>query len=69
MEVKDGRLRWLLDEGQQFGGLPGDTRTGSASAISIAESVARKVTFTADGTTVTTYDLHGRSAAILAAAG
>jgi 4-amino-4-deoxy-L-arabinose transferase-like glycosyltransferase len=67
-EVRSGRLRWLLDEGQQQSGLPGDTRTGSAAAISVAERAGRKVTFTASGRTVTMYDLQGRAAAILAAA-
>ncbi len=78
MEVRDGKLRWLLSEssttgpfGGGFGGRGGasDGRQGSASAIAIAEKVGRKVTFTSDGTKVTMYDLHGRAAAILAAAG
>ena len=72
MEVRDGRLRWLLAEGSGQGGLrglPGDTRQGSAAAIAIAEKVGTKVTFTSDGTQVTLYDLQGKSAAILAAAG
>ncbi len=67
-EARSGRLRWLLAEGQQSARLPGDTRTGSASAISVAESAGRRVTFTVDGRTVTMYDLRGRAAAILAAA-
>jgi hypothetical protein len=64
MEVKDGRLRWLLGGASTGGGLRGDTRTGSQRAIATAESVARKVTV--DG--VTLYDLQGKAAAILAAA-
>jgi len=68
-EVKEGRLTYLLGSGTQTGGgLPGDTRTGSASAITTAESVATKVTFTYDGQKVTMYDLQGKAAAILAAA-
>ena len=67
-EVRSGRLRWLLAEGQQSARLAGDTRSGSASAISTAESAGRRVTFTVNGTTVTMYDLRGRAAAILAAA-
>jgi 4-amino-4-deoxy-L-arabinose transferase-like glycosyltransferase len=67
-EVAHGKLRWLLAEGSQSMRLPGDTRTGSTSAITIAESVGRKVTFTSGGTTVTMYDLRGKAAAILAAA-
>jgi len=70
MEVKDGRLRWLLSEGSSQGfGIPGDSRQGSAAAIASAEKVGTKVTFTANGTTVTMYDLQGKAAAILAAAG
>jgi 4-amino-4-deoxy-L-arabinose transferase-like glycosyltransferase len=68
MEVAEGRLRWILAEGQQGARLPGDTRTGSATGIAVAERVARKVTFTANGQTVTLYDLRGKAAAILAAA-
>ena len=73
MEVRDGRLRWILSEGTQgaggFGGRGGDSRQGSAAALAIAEKVGRKVTFTSGGTQVTMYDLQGRAAAMLAAAG
>jgi 4-amino-4-deoxy-L-arabinose transferase-like glycosyltransferase len=70
MEVRDGRLRWILSEGGNQGfGIPGDTRQGSASALAIAEKVGRKITFTSNGTRITMYDLKGRAAAILAAAG
>lgn len=70
MEVRDGRLRWILSEGGNQGfGLPGDTRQGSASALAIAEKVGRKVTFTSNGTRITMYDLNGKAAAILATAG
>ena len=72
MEVRSGKLRWLLAEssirGLGGGGAGADGRQGSTSAIAIAEKVGRKVTFTADGTKVTMYDLQGRAAAILAAA-
>jgi 4-amino-4-deoxy-L-arabinose transferase-like glycosyltransferase len=65
--VQEGRLRYILaDETETFGA--SDGRTGSATAISIAERVGRKVTFKSDGTTVTMYDLQGKAAAILAAA-
>jgi len=73
MEVRDGRLRWILSEGTQgrggFGGFGGDSRQGSAAALAIAEKVGRKVTFTSGGTQVTMYDLQGKASAILAAAG
>ena len=66
VEVRDGRLRYLLGSGEAFGGFSGG-RTGSASAIAAAESVAKRVTFTYDGTSVTLYDLQGKAAAIAAA--
>jgi 4-amino-4-deoxy-L-arabinose transferase-like glycosyltransferase len=73
-QVRDGRLRWILADSQGggiggSGGLRGDSRQGSVAALAIAEKVGRKVTFTAGGTQVTMYDLHGRASAILAAAG
>ena len=72
MEVRTGRLRWILAEGQGgFGGGPGgpggDSRQGSQAALAIAEQVGRKVTVTAGGTSVTMYDLRGKASAILAA--
>ncbi|HEY5396034.1 MAG TPA: glycosyltransferase family 39 protein [Trebonia sp.] len=70
MEVRAGRLRWILSAGSGQGiGLPGDTRQGSAAAFAIAEKVGTKVTFTSGGTRITMYDLKGKAAAILAAAG
>jgi hypothetical protein len=69
-EVASGRLSWILDQGTQSGGLPGDTRTGSQAALDVAERVATKVTIkTSSGTTVTLYKLSGKAAAILRAAG
>jgi hypothetical protein len=67
-EVREAHLRYIL--GGSNGGLTlaGDTRTGSASAIELAERVATKVTFTYDGQHVTLYDLKGKADAILAAA-
>ena len=68
-EVRSGNLRWVLADGSTSGRLPGDTRTGSQSAIAIVEKTCRSVTFTAGGTSkVTMYDCLGRSAAILSAA-
>jgi 4-amino-4-deoxy-L-arabinose transferase-like glycosyltransferase len=70
MEVRDGKLRWLVDDGSSgFGGPGGDSRQGSRAALAIAEQVGKKVTVTANGTTITMYDLQGRASAILAAAG
>ena len=45
-EVSSGRLSWLVADGTQGGGLPGDTRSGSQSAYVIVERVAPKVTIT-----------------------
>jgi hypothetical protein len=67
MEVRDGRLRYLLGSAGVTAGFS-DGRTGSAAAIASAEAVAKKVTITYDGESVTLYDLQGKAAAILAAA-
>jgi 4-amino-4-deoxy-L-arabinose transferase-like glycosyltransferase len=73
MEVRAGRLRWIVADGQSgfgggFGGPGGDSRQGSQAALAIGEQVGRKVTVTANGTSVTMYDLRGKASAILAAA-
>ncbi len=67
-EVAAGRLRWVIVDSTQGGGLPGDTRTGSQSAMNIVASTCRRVTLTTSGSTVTMYDCQGRAAAILQAA-
>ena len=74
MEVRNGtpaldRRRWLGRLRRRFGGPGGDSRQGSRAALDIAEQVGKKVTVTANGTTVTMYDLQGKASAILAAAG
>jgi 4-amino-4-deoxy-L-arabinose transferase-like glycosyltransferase len=74
IEVREGRLRYILagsgiPGGSSVAGPGSDGRTGSAAAIAIAERAGRKVTFTYDGQRVTMYDLKGRAAAILKAAG
>ncbi len=67
-EVKAGKISWLLVDGSGSGGptLPGDTRTGSRSALSVAEKVSTKVTLTSGAAL---YHLTGEAGAILAAAG
>jgi hypothetical protein len=65
-EVAAGRLRWVIADGSQGGGLPGDTRTGSQTAMNVVASTCRKVTLSTSG--ITMYDCQGRAAAILAAA-
>ncbi len=67
-EVAAGRLRWVIVDSSQGAALPGDTRTGSQSAMNIVASVCRRVTLSTNGTTVTMYDCQGRAAAILEAA-
>jgi 4-amino-4-deoxy-L-arabinose transferase-like glycosyltransferase len=67
-EVAAGRLRWVIVDGTQSGGLPGDTRTGSQSAMNIVASTCRRVTLSTSGSSVTMYDCQGRATAILAAA-
>jgi 4-amino-4-deoxy-L-arabinose transferase-like glycosyltransferase len=78
-EVRAGKIRWVVGEasaqGGGFGGrLPGDTRTGSRTAMSAVETACRKVTLTsttskagaspggASSSTSTLYDCQGRSA-------
>jgi 4-amino-4-deoxy-L-arabinose transferase-like glycosyltransferase len=67
-EVAAGRLRWVIVDDTQGGGLPGDTRTGSQTAMNLVASTCRKVTLSTSGSTVTMYDCQGRAAAILEAA-
>jgi 4-amino-4-deoxy-L-arabinose transferase-like glycosyltransferase len=67
-EVAAGRLRWVIVDSTQGGGLPGDPRTGSQTAMSVVASTCRRVTLSTGGTTVTMYDCLGRAAAILQAA-
>lgn len=67
-EVRAGRLRWVLAD--QSGGprLPGDTRTGSQSAIGAVQRACRAVTVGgARGGSLTIYDCLGRASAIAAA--
>ncbi len=65
-EVHSGRLRWVLADAGTNARLPGDTRTGSQTAISIVEKSCKNVTFTTQtGSKVTMYDCAGRAGAIL----
>jgi 4-amino-4-deoxy-L-arabinose transferase-like glycosyltransferase len=69
MEVREGRLRWVIDDGSsQGGGLPGDSRTGSQAAIDVVAKTCRAVTLSNSGTTGQMYDCLGRASAILQAA-
>jgi hypothetical protein len=67
-EVAAGRLRWVIVDSTQAGGLPGDTRTGSQAAMNVVAKTCRAVTLSTGGTTVRLYDCQGRAAAILQAA-
>ena len=69
-EVAAGRLRWIIvDSTQGGGGLPGDTRTGSQTAMDAVAKSCKAVTLKTSNGTATMYDCSGRAAAILAAAG
>ncbi|MGA8333897.1 MAG: hypothetical protein WB761_04090, partial [Solirubrobacteraceae bacterium] len=69
MEVREGRLRWVIDDGSSQGGaLTGDTRTGSQAAIDVVAKTCPVVTLSSDGANGRMYDCLGRSAAILQAA-
>jgi hypothetical protein len=68
-EVAPGRLRWVIVDSTQGGGLPGDTRTGSQTAMDAVAKRCKAVTLKTSDGTATMYDCSGRAAAILAAAG
>ena len=67
-EVLAGKLRWVIVDSSQSGGLPGDTRTGSESALDVVAKTCRKVTLSTSDGTVTMYDCQGYGAALLQAA-
>jgi 4-amino-4-deoxy-L-arabinose transferase-like glycosyltransferase len=87
-EVSMGKLRWVVGEQSAGGGgfagrLPGDTRTGSKTAIAAVETACRKVTLPASTSARTTsgaasgaaasssastlYDCQGRASALASA--
>jgi 4-amino-4-deoxy-L-arabinose transferase-like glycosyltransferase len=68
MEVKTGRLRWVIVDNQGFSAR-GDTRQGSQAAMDVVAKVGKAVTIKTSSGNITMYDLKGRAAAILAAAG
>jgi 4-amino-4-deoxy-L-arabinose transferase-like glycosyltransferase len=74
-ELSAGKIRWVLGEasarsGSGFGGgLPGDSRTGSKTALSAVATACKKVTLssTTGSTSSTLYDCQGRSAQLAGA--
>jgi 4-amino-4-deoxy-L-arabinose transferase-like glycosyltransferase len=68
MEVREGRLRWVIVDNAQGMTLPGDTRTGSQAAMDVVAKTCRPVTLSSNGTTGQMYDCLGRATAILQAA-
>jgi 4-amino-4-deoxy-L-arabinose transferase-like glycosyltransferase len=69
MEVRTGRLRWILNDSGQGFRSPGDSRTGSQATMRIAAKVCGAITISTTGATrVTMYDCQGRAASITAAA-
>jgi 4-amino-4-deoxy-L-arabinose transferase-like glycosyltransferase len=68
MEVREGRLRWVISDNTQGASLPGDTRTGSQAAMDVVAKTCRPVTLGSDGGSGQMYDCLGHAAAILQAA-
>jgi 4-amino-4-deoxy-L-arabinose transferase-like glycosyltransferase len=75
-EVGAGRIRWVLvNQGRTGGALPGDTRTGSKTAMAAVAKACRLVTLPASSTATgtgaasTLYDCQGRAAALTSAGG
>lgn len=70
MEVREGRLRWVIDDAGQAFRMPWDTRAGSEAAMSVVARTCKAHTIrgSSTATTVTMYDCQGRAAAILAGA-
>jgi 4-amino-4-deoxy-L-arabinose transferase-like glycosyltransferase len=77
-EVGAGRIRWVLvNQGRTgFGALPGDTRTGSKTAMAAVAKACVRVTLPANSTATgngaaasTLYDCQGRAAALKSAGG
>jgi 4-amino-4-deoxy-L-arabinose transferase-like glycosyltransferase len=70
MEVREGRLRWVIVDSNQGFSLPGDSRAGSQTAMDVVAKTCRAVTLnTTSGGTTTMYDCQGYANAILKAAG
>lgn len=67
-EVQAGKLRWIIADGSQAGGLPGDTRTGSETAFDVVAKTCPAVTLSTSSGTVKMYDCQGYGAALLHAA-
>jgi 4-amino-4-deoxy-L-arabinose transferase-like glycosyltransferase len=69
--VQSGGIRWVLSGGSRGGSgrLPGDTRTGSQSALAAVERACRAVTLPSSASTNsgTLYDCRGQAAALTGA--
>ncbi len=59
--VHDGRIRWVLTEGNSGGGLPNDSRVGSRTAMAAVAKVCTRVS-----SSEALYDCQGKSAALAA---
>jgi 4-amino-4-deoxy-L-arabinose transferase-like glycosyltransferase len=67
-EVRAGRLRWVLVDSSGGRRLPGDTRTGSQTAINAVQSTCRAVKIPAgSGTSTTIYDCLASAGSLLRA--
>lgn len=69
MQVRNGRLRWVIDDDRQDFRARGDTRSGSQRAMAVVTRSCPAVTASRSTTgAVKLYDCQGHAAAILAAA-
>ncbi|MGH2884363.1 MAG: hypothetical protein ACRDPA_16990, partial [Solirubrobacteraceae bacterium] len=68
MEVREGRLRWVIVDNTEGFSLAGDTRTGSQAAMDVVAKTCRRVTLSSSATSGQMYDCLGRATAILQAA-
>jgi hypothetical protein len=66
-EVASGRLRWVIASSGSRSGAPGDTRTGSQSAISVVAKACKPAGTSSALSSL--YDCSGRASAIIAAGG
>jgi hypothetical protein len=67
--VRTGRLRWVIVSSGQGPRLPGDTRTGSQSAMTAVERACKAVSISGGTSGTTMYDCLGRANTIAAATG
>jgi 4-amino-4-deoxy-L-arabinose transferase-like glycosyltransferase len=65
--VRDGRIRWVLDDGGQGGGMPGDGRAGTTALMRTVARTCTAVSGATSSSSGTLYDCSGKAAALAAA--